>query len=49
MAEMAEKLKLPPVTTKKVEVLRQHLKDNVKADPALAANVLRGWLEEDAK
>ena len=49
MAEMAEKLKLPPVTTKKVEVLRQHLKDNVKADPALAANVLRGWLEEDAR
>ena len=49
MAEMAEKLKLPPVTTKKVEVLRQHLKDTVKTDPALAASILRGWLEEDAR
>ena len=49
MAEMAEKLKLPPVTTKKVEVLRQHLKDSVKTDPALAASVLRGWLEEDGR
>jgi flagellar M-ring protein FliF len=49
LAEMQEKLRLPPVTTKKVEVLRQHLKDSVKTDAALAASVLRGWLEEDAK
>jgi flagellar M-ring protein FliF len=49
LAEMQDKLRLPPVTTKKVEVLRQHLKDSVKADAALAASVLRGWLEEDAK
>jgi len=49
MAEMAEKLKLPPVTTKKVEVLRQHLKDAVKTDAGLAASVLRGWLEEDSR
>jgi flagellar M-ring protein FliF len=49
LAEMQEKLRLPPVTTKKVEVLRQHLKDSVKNDAALAASVLRGWLEEDAK
>jgi flagellar M-ring protein FliF len=47
--EMQDKLRLPPVTTKKVEVLRQHLKDSVKTDAALAASVLRGWLEEDAK
>ncbi len=49
LAEMQEKLRLPPVTTKKVEVLRQHLKESVKTDAALAASVLRGWLEEDAK
>jgi flagellar M-ring protein FliF len=49
LAEMQDKLRLPPVTTKKVEVLRQHLKDSVKTDAALAASVLRGWLEEDAK
>jgi flagellar M-ring protein FliF len=49
LAEMQDKLRLPPVTTKKVEVLRQHLKDSVKADAGLAASVLRGWLEEDAK
>jgi flagellar biosynthesis/type III secretory pathway M-ring protein FliF/YscJ len=47
LAEMQEKLRLPPVTTKKVEVLRQHLKDSVKTDAAQAASVLRGWLEED--
>ncbi|HTP87644.1 MAG TPA: flagellar basal-body MS-ring/collar protein FliF [Bryobacteraceae bacterium] len=49
LAEMQEKLRLPPLTTKKVEVLRQHLKDMVKTDSALAAGVLRGWLEEDSK
>ena len=49
MAEMQEKLRLPPVTTKKVEVLRQHLKDAVKTDAGLAASILRGWLEEDVK
>ena len=49
LAEMQDKLRLPPVTTRKVEVLRQHLKDSVKADAGLAASVLRGWLEEDAK
>jgi flagellar M-ring protein FliF len=49
LAEMQDKLRLPPVTTKKVEVLRQHLKESVKTDAALAASVLRGWLEEDGK
>jgi hypothetical protein len=42
------KLQLPPMT-KKVEFLRDHLKENVRQDPAFAASVLRGWLEEDAK
>ncbi len=34
---------------KKVELLREHLKERVKKDPAFAASVLRGWLEEDAR
>ncbi|HZS53115.1 MAG TPA: flagellar M-ring protein FliF C-terminal domain-containing protein, partial [Bryobacteraceae bacterium] len=38
---------LPPVA-KKVEAVRDHLRDSVKRDPVFAANVLRGWLEEDA-
>ena len=37
---------LPPVT-KKVEIVRDRLKENVKGDPMFAANILRGWLEED--
>jgi flagellar M-ring protein FliF len=38
---------LPPVA-KKVEVVRDHLRESVKGDPVFAASVLRGWLEEDA-
>jgi flagellar M-ring protein FliF len=44
----AQSYKLPlPQPTKKVEVLKTHLKDVVKKDPALTAGILRGWLEED--
>lgn len=46
----AQSYKLPlPQPTKKVEVLKTHLKDVVKKDPALTAGILRGWLEEDHK
>ncbi len=46
----AQSYKLPlPQPTKKVEVLKTHLKDVVKKDPALTAGILRGWLEEDRK
>jgi len=46
----AQSYKLPlPQPTKKVEVLKQHLKEVVKKDPALTAGILRGWLEEDRK
>jgi flagellar M-ring protein FliF len=46
----AQSYKLPlPQPTKKVEVLKQHLKDVVRKDPALTAGILRGWLEEDRK
>jgi flagellar M-ring protein FliF len=39
---------LPPLN-KKVEVLREHIKDQVRKDPIMLANVLRNWLEEEAK
>jgi flagellar M-ring protein FliF len=44
--EAEYKLPLPP-PTKKVEVLRQHLRETVKTDPEFTASILRGWLEED--
>lgn len=46
--EMQHALQLP-APTKKVEILREHLKDSVKKDPAFTASILRGWLEEDAQ
>jgi flagellar M-ring protein FliF len=46
--EAEYKLPLPP-PTKKVEVLRQHLRETVKTDPEFTASILRGWLEEDRR
>jgi flagellar M-ring protein FliF len=40
------RLNLPPVTSGKIEALVTHLRENVKKDPALVANVLRTWLED---
>ncbi len=43
------KQKLPlPAAPNKVDILRQNLRETVNRDPALAASVIRGWLEEDA-
>jgi len=44
--EALNALKLPPVVTKKAEVLTKHLRDNVKKDPGVAAQVLLGWMRE---
>ncbi len=46
--QMYQTLQLP-APTKKVEVLREHLKEAVKKDPAFTASILRGWLEEDVR
>ncbi len=46
--QMQQALRLPP-PTKKVEILREHLKESVRKDAAFAASILRGWLEEDAR
>lgn len=45
--ESQQKLTLPAVPTR-VDTLRQSLRETVTRDPALAASVIRGWLEEDA-
>jgi flagellar biosynthesis/type III secretory pathway M-ring protein FliF/YscJ len=46
-AEAINTLKLPPVVTKKAEVLTKHLRENIKKEPALAAQVLVGWMREE--
>ena len=46
-AEALSALKLPPVTTKKSEVLTKHIGEAAKKDPTLMVHVLRSWLEED--
>jgi flagellar M-ring protein FliF len=39
-------LQLPAMTSKAQEMLNQ-IQDSVQKDPAFAANIVRGWLEED--
>jgi flagellar biosynthesis/type III secretory pathway M-ring protein FliF/YscJ len=46
-AEALSSLKLPPVVTKKTEVLAKHLRENVKKEPNLSAQVLLSWLREE--
>jgi flagellar M-ring protein FliF len=45
-AEALNSLKLPPVTTKKAEVLAKHIAEGVKKDPVSAAHILRTWLND---
>ncbi len=45
---LVQALQLPP-PTKKIEVLREHLKQSVKKDSEFTATILRGWLEEDSQ
>ena len=45
-AEALNALKLPPVKTKKTEILTKHLAETVKKDPATTAQILRSWLYE---
>ncbi len=43
--ELEARLQLPPMT-KRLEGLRDHIRDSVRKEPELAAEVLRGWLGE---
>ncbi len=42
--EVLSNLKLPPVKTKKAEVLLQHIGEEARKDPAAMAQVVRSWL-----
>ncbi len=42
--EALNNLKLPPVKTKKAEVLLQHIGEEARKDPAAMAQVVRSWL-----
>jgi flagellar M-ring protein FliF len=41
-------LQLPPMS-RRIEALREHIKESVKKEPELAADILRGWLAETKK
>jgi flagellar M-ring protein FliF len=41
-------LQLPPLS-RKIEGMRAGMKEIIQKDPSIAANVIRGWLEEDAR
>jgi flagellar M-ring protein FliF len=45
-SEALSALRLPPVTTKKAEVLTKHIAESVKSDPVAAAQILRTWLND---
>ncbi len=45
--EVMAALKLPPVTTKKTEVLVKHIGAEAKKDPPAMAQVIRSWLNAD--
>jgi flagellar M-ring protein FliF len=45
-AEALNALKLPPVATKKTEILTKHLRETIKKDPSVAGHVLLGWMRE---
>lgn len=44
--EVLKSLKLPPVSTKKTEVLAKHIAEEAKKDPSVMAQVLRSWIQE---
>jgi flagellar biosynthesis/type III secretory pathway M-ring protein FliF/YscJ len=43
---MLASVKLPPVKTKKTEVLARQLKENAKKDPSSSIQVLQSWLHD---
>jgi flagellar M-ring protein FliF len=46
-AQALNALKMAPVITKKAEVFAKHLREKVKTDPELSAQVLRSWIREE--
>jgi flagellar biosynthesis/type III secretory pathway M-ring protein FliF/YscJ len=46
-AQALNSLKLAPVITKTAEVLAKHLRDKIKQEPEVSAQVLRTWIREE--
>ena len=46
-AQALSALKLAPVITKAAEVMAKHLREKIKQDPELSAQVLRAWIREE--
>ena len=44
--EALASIKLPPVKTKKAEILAKQLKENAQKDPFTSANILQAWIHE---
>jgi flagellar biosynthesis/type III secretory pathway M-ring protein FliF/YscJ len=41
-------IKVPPVKTKKAEVLAKQLRENAKKDPSSSAHILQAWIHDRA-
>jgi flagellar M-ring protein FliF len=46
-AQALNALKLAPVITKKAEVFAKHLREKIKSEPDISAQVLRSWIREE--
>ena len=46
-AQALGQLKLSPVITKTAEVLAKHLRDKIKQEPEVSAQILRTWIREE--
>ena len=46
-AQALSSLKLAPVITKAAEVMAKHLREKIKQDPEMSAQILRTWIREE--
>ncbi len=46
-AQALNALKLSPVITKTAEVLAKHLREKIKQEPEISAQILRTWIREE--
>jgi len=46
-SEVLSSLKLAPVITKKAEIMAKHLREKIKDDPEVSAQILRTWIREE--
>jgi len=46
-AQALNSLKLSPVITKKAEVFAKHLREKIKTEPEVSAQILRTWIREE--